>query len=396
MRPMTHVLPAFAVILTFLFTSWAAAAQTVKIGMLGTYSGPFAAYGEQMDRGLKLYMKLHQDRLPAGVTVEVISRDDDGPLPDKAKALAQELIVRDHVQFLTGVTWTPNALALAPLVTEAKLPMVLLNAATSIVTTKSPYIVRFSFTEWQSSYTLGRWAAGTSKRAMTLVSDFAPGHDAEEAFTKSFTAAGGQIVRSVRMPLQTIDPAPFVQRVADVRPEVLFVFVPAGQTSLRIMKSYDDLGLRKSGVKLIGSGVITADEELQNMGDVALGTVTAYHYSPAGDRPANRAFNAAFAKEYGDKVVPTLMTIAAWDAMDAIYTAIVEQKGRLDPDRTMKILSHYKGDSPRGPIAIDPATRDIVQNVYIREVRRVGGQLGNVEIETIPNVKDPWKELQSK
>jgi branched-chain amino acid transport system substrate-binding protein len=380
-----------------LCTAASALAQTVKIGMLATYSGPGAAYGEQMERGMRLYMKQNADQLPRGVKVELVVRDDGGPLPDKAKALAQELIVRDKVQLLTGFVWSPNALAIAPLATEAKVPMVIMNAAASVITTRSPYAVRFSFTEWQHAYTIGQWAAKKYKRAYVLVSDFAPGHDAETAFSKSFTEGGGQIAGTVRTPIQSLNYAPYLQRVRDEKPEVLFVFVPAGQPATAVVKTFADLGLAKAGVKLIGSGNIASDEELDNMGDAVLGVVTAYHYSPTADRPANKAFTAAFAKEYGEKVVPTLMTVAAWDAMDAIYGAIRAQNGRLDPDKTMQILSHYKNaKSPRGPIAIDPETRDVVHNEYIRETRRVGGHIVNVELETIPDVKDPWKEMNRK
>jgi branched-chain amino acid transport system substrate-binding protein len=354
-------------------------------------------FGEQMERGFRLYMKRNADKLPPGVSVELVIRDDTGPQPDKAKQLAQELIVRDKVQLLTGMMWTPNALAIAPLATEAKIPVVIMNAAASVVTLRSPYFVRVSYTEWQHAYPLGQWAARKYKRASQLVADFAPGHDAEEGFAKGFTEGGGQIVGKVRTPLQTADFYPFLQRIKDEKPEVLFAFVNSGPRATQLMKAYSELGLDKAGIKLIGSGNITTDEELNNMGEAALGVVTVYHYSPAADRPANRAFIAAFAKEYGENVIPTIFTLGGWDGMDAIYTAIREQNGRIDPDRTMEILRHYKNpNSPRGPISIDPETRDIVHNEYIREVRRVGGKLVNVELETLPNVKDPWKEFNRK
>jgi|SRR5579871_6748250 len=369
-------------------------AQTVKIGIISTYTGLNATFGAEMDRGVKLYQKLNADKLPPGVRIEMVVRDDGGPLPDKAKGIAQELIVRDKVQILTGIVWTPNALAIAPLVTEAKVPMVVMNAAGSAVTTRSPYIVRFSYTEWQGSHVIGEWAARKYKRAYTLVSDFAPGHDNEESFTRSFTQGGGRIVGSVRTPVVNPDFAPFVQRVKDEKPDVLFAFVAGGAAATQLMKASANQGLDKAGIGLIGTGNIVWDTELPNMGDLPLGIVSAYHYSPVGDRPANKAFTAAFAKEYGDKVVPTAMTVAAWDAMDAIYTAIREQNGVIDPDKTMEILRHYKtAQSPRGPLMIDPQTRDVVHNEYIREVRKVDGRLANVEIETIPDVKDPWKEI---
>jgi branched-chain amino acid transport system substrate-binding protein len=309
----------------------------------------------------------------------------------------QELIVRDKVDLLAGFIWTPNAMAVAPLVTEAKVPTVILNAASSQITTRSPFFVRFSFTEWQVSYPLGQWAAKRYKRAYELVSDFAPGHDAEEAFEKGFAEGGGQVIGKVRAPLSTLDFVPFMQRAKDAKPDVVYAFVPAGRLSVQVMKAFVDLGLDKAGIKLVGSGNITTDEELANMGDVTLGTFTSYHYSMAGERAPNRAFQARFAKEYGDKAIANFTTVTAWDAMDAIYAAIRAQAGRLAPERTVELLRHYKTEeSPRGPIWIDPETRDIVQNIYIREVRRVGGQLANIELEVIPAVKDPWKALNRK
>src|SRR5262245_42542433 len=268
------------------------AAQTIKVGAVLTLSGPNATLGDNMDKAIKLYMKLNQDKLPAGVKVEIITRDDGGPNPDKAKQLSQELIVRDKVQFLTGMTWTPNAMSSAALSTEAKVPMVIMNAGTSVITTMSPYIVRLSFTLWQSSLPMGSWAAKRFKTAYVAVSDFGPGHDAEAAFTKGFTDGGGKVVGNVRIPLANPDFIPFMQRVKDAKPEAVFAFVPAGKQATAIMKAYGELGLDKAGVRFIGPGDITTDEELPNMGDVPLGVLTVFHYSAAADRPANKAFIA--------------------------------------------------------------------------------------------------------
>ena len=373
-----------------------AAAQTVKIGVVNTFSGPAASFGELGDKAMKLYMKLHANELPRGVKLELITRDDGGPNPDKAKQLAQELIVRDKVSLITGAVFTPNALAIAPLATEAKMPFLVINAGTSIVTTRSPYIVRDSFTLWQSSYPLGQWAAKKYKRAYTLVSDYGPGHDAEAAFSEAFKAGGGQIVGAVRVPVQNPDFAPYMQRVKDAKPDALMVFIPAGKTATAVMKTFADLGLAGAGVHLIGPGDITTDEELPNMGDVALGVMTVFHYSAAADRPANKRFVAAWKKEYGPQSTPNFAAVAAWDAMAMIYAALREQKGKLDAERTLDLFKHWKNpDSPRGPIAIDPETRDIVQSEYLREVRKVNGQLANVELETVATaLKDPWKELK--
>jgi branched-chain amino acid transport system substrate-binding protein len=375
----------------------AASAQTIKVGVINSYSGPFATLGDLMDKGMKLYMKLNADKLPPGVKIELIIRDDGGPNPDKAKQLAQELIVRDRVQFITGVVFTPNALAIAPLTQEAKVPFFIGNAGTSVITERSPYIARFSFTLWQSSYPLGAWASRRYKRAYIAVSDFAPGHDSEAAFERGFTEGGGKIVGKVRIPLANPDFVPFMQRVKDAKPDVLMAFTPAGRQATQMMKAYGDLGLDKAGIKFIGPGDITTDEELPNMGDVALGVITMHHYSAAATRPANKSFIAAWKKEYGEKSWPSFMSVGQWDAMDAIYTVIREQKGKVDPDRTMALVKKYKNpNSPRGPIAIDPETRDIIQNEYMREVKKVKGVLANVEFETFETVKDPWKELRKK
>lgn len=374
-----------------------ALAQTIKIGVINTNSGPNATLGEYIDKGMKLYMKLNESKLPPGVKVELVTRDDGGPNPDKSKQLAQELIVRDKVQILTGVVFTPNALAMAPLTAEAKVPFVIMNAGASVITTRSPYIARTSFTLWQSAYPLGQWAAKKYKRAYTAVSDYTPGTDSEEAFESGFTEGGGEIVGKVRMSLANPDFIPFMQRAKDTKPDVVFVFVPGGKQAAQVMKAYGDLGMDKAGIKFVGTGDLTTDEELPNMGEVPLGVITAHHYSSAGNRPANKAFVAAWKKEYGANSVPNFLAVGAWDGMDAIYYAIREQKGKIDPDKTMELLRGYKNpNSPRGPISIDPETCDIVQNQYIREVRKVDGQLANVEIETIPNVKDRWKELNNK
>ena len=386
-----------ALALAWLITT-GAAAQTIKIGVVNTFTGPAAAFGEMTDRAFKLYQKLHEKDLPPGIKLELLTRDDGGPNPDKARQLAQELVVRDRVQLLAGVAFTPNAMAMASLATEAKVPLILTNAGTSVVTTRSPYIARFSFTLWQSCVPLGEWAAKKYKRAFTLVADYAPGTDAEAAFGQGYKAGGGEIIGAVRVPVQNPDLAPYMQRVKDAKPDALMVFVPAGKMSTAVMKTFADLGLAAAGIKLIGPGDITTDEELPNMGDVALGVTTVFHYSAAAERPANKRFVEAWKKEYGANSTPNFAAAAAWDAMAAIFHLVREQKGKIDPDRTMELLKGYRNpDSPRGPIAIDPETRDIVQNEYLREVRKVNGQLANVELETVATaVKDPWKEMQKK
>jgi len=374
-----------------------ASAQTVKIGLINTYSGPMASNGDQIEKAINLFMKLGQCKLPPGVNLEIIKRDDTGINPETAKRLAQELIVRDKVQMITGVVWTPNALSIAPLVTEAKVPFIIMNAGTAMITERSPYIARTSFTLWQSSYPMGTWAAKRFKTAYVAVADFGPGHDAQEAFTRAFTAAGGKVIGTVRMPPPTSDFAPFLQRVKDAKPDTLFVFVPAGKSATAFMKGFGDLGLGQAGIKLIGPGDIVTDEELPNMGDVPSGVMTMFHYSAAGDRPANKSFVAAYQKEYGPNAWPNFISVGAWDGMQAICDVVRAQGGKVDADKTMLLLRGWKNpNSPRGPIEIDPRTRDIVQNEYVRETKRVGGIMKNVELETFPMVKDPCKEFTQK
>ena len=370
-------------------------AQTIKVGLIGTYSGPGAAQGDQLDKGVKLYMKLNADKLPPGVKVEIVQRDDTGPNPDVAKRVAHDQLLRDRVQIITGIVWTPNLAAIAPLSAEAKIPVISMNAAGAKVLGMSPYMARASFTLCQSSYPAGQWAAKKYKRAYTAVSDFAPGHEAEGCFVRGFKEGGGEIVGSVRIPLANPDFVPFMQRIKDAKPDALFAFNPAGKQAAAMMKAYGDLSMDKANIKYLGTGDIVTDEELAGMGDVALGVTTVHHYSAAGDRPANKVFVAAYKKEYGENLNPGFMVVGAWDAMDAIYGAIRAQGGTIDAQKTVDFWKTYKNpNSPRGAFSIDPETRDAINPEYLREVRKVGGKLANVELEVITTaIKDPLKEF---
>ena len=389
MRFSKYVLAAAALVLAI-----PAQAETVKVGLLLTFSGPAASLGDLMKKSIDLYVKQHEKELPPGTKVELVYRDETGPNPEVTKRLAQELITRDRVQFLAGFTYTPNAMAVAPLATEAKVPMIVMNAGTSAIVRQSPYIARTSFTMWQSGYPLGQWAAKQQgvKTGYTAVADYAPGHDIEASFKRGFTEAGGQVIGEVRMPVLAPDYTPFMQRIKDAKPDVLCVFVPAGKQATALMKAYQDLGMAQAGIRLVGPGDITPDEELVNMGDVPSGIITTmHHYSAAADRPANKAFVGAWKQAYGADSEPGFMAVGAWDGMAAIFHAIKEQKGKIDPDKTMALFKGWKNaNSPRGPMMIDPDTRDIVQNEYLRKLDRVGGKLSNVEVETIQNVSDPW------
>jgi branched-chain amino acid transport system substrate-binding protein len=347
-----------------------------------------------MQKGIDLYVKEHEKDLPPGVKIELIKRDDTSK-PDVGKRLAQELIARDHVPLLAGVILSPVAAAVAPLTAEAKVPFVDTNAAGVAIPRISPYVVRVSFTLWQEGYPIGKWAAEQGwKTAYTAVSDFIPGHDAEAAFTKGFTDGGGKIVGSDRFPPTNPDFTPFIQRVKDAKPDVAFLWVPAGQQATAMMKAAKDLGLREAGINITSTQDLLPDEELPNMGDAALGLVTSGTYSADAKRPANGAFLSVWKGAYGDKVIPDFFSVDGWDGMAMIFDLIKSTKGQFTADQAMAFFKTWKDpDSPRGPIAIDPATRDIVQNIYIRRVEKVDGKLADVEIKTIPMVKDPWKEL---
>ena len=369
--------------------------KAVKVGIVLTYSGPDASIGEAIDRGAELYRTLHKADLPEGVELQLIKRDETGPTPDVAKRLARELIVREGVQILTGGQWTPNVSAIAPLATEAGIPYVVMSSGTASTTRLSPFLVRVAFTTWQHSYHLGKWAAANGlTRVSTVVSDYAAGLDAEDAFVQGFKGAGGQIVSSVRAPLRTADYVPFLERIRRDKPQAVYGFNPGGPEATRFIKAYHDLGLAAAGIQLIGPNAIVPDDELKNMGEAALNVISASHYSAAGDRPANRTFVNEWKKAYGQDTVPNYFAVGGWDGMAAIFAVIREQNGVLDPKRSQEILTNWSNpDSPRGPMRIDPETRDVIHNIYIRRVQQVDGELRNVEFATIPDVKDPWKEL---
>ncbi len=382
---------AGAIAIFALVTGGAHAAEAIKIGLILTYSGPFADNARQIDNGVKLYMKQHGDTV-AGRKVEIIRRDSTGAAPDLAKRLAQELVTREKVDFLAGFVLTPNALAAADVASEAKVPMVIMNAATSVITTKSPYVARVSFTLPQVTVPLAQWAARNGIRQVyVMTSDYGPGHDAAAAFEKAFTAAGGTIAGKVAMPLQSPDFAAYVQRLGDLHPQAVFLFVPAGQQPTALMKTFAEQGLTRSGLKILATGDVTDDAVLQGMGDAALGIITTHHYSYAHDSAANKAYIAAYAEAYGNDIRPNFMSVGGYDGMAAIYRVIEALKGNLDGAKAMAVLKGMRIDSPRGPIAIDAETRDVVQTVYVRRVENVGGRLLNVEFDRIADVKDPGK-----
>ncbi len=376
--------------------SGAATAQTVvKVGLINSYTGFVAQAGDLGQKGIDLYFKEHEKDLPPGVKIELLRRDDTSN-PEVGKRLAQELIARDNVQLLAGVVLSPVAAAIAPLTAEAKVPLLISIAAAGVQIPRiSPYVARVTFTLWQQAYPIGKWAAGQGwKTAYTAVSDFIPGHDSEAAFTKAFTDGGGKIVGAVRFPPTNADFVPFVQRIKDAKPDVAFLWVPAQQQAVAMIKAVRDLGLRNAGIAITSVQDLLPDEGLPAMGDTPVGLITAGTYSVAGPRPANKAFLAAWKRAYGEESIPDFLSVDAYDAMGAIFDLVKATNGKFTGDEAMTFFKGWKNpNSPRGPIMIDPETRDIVQNVYIRRAEMLDGKLANVEFETIPMVKDPWKEL---
>ena len=364
------------------------AAEPIKIGLLTPYSGPFADMGRLIDAGVKAYVKAHGDTV-AGRKIEVITRDTTGPAPEVGKRLAQELVVRDNVDFLMVGGFTPETITAGTVASAAKKPLLVVNASSTGITDKIPYGVRYSFSFRQITRPLGVWAAKNGyKKMMTLVADYGPGIDCENAFKDGFTSGGGTIVESVRTPLKSPEFGPFIQKVKDAKPDALFVWVPQGDQALGVVKTYFERGLDAAGIKLVILGDDMDEPVFNALGDKVKGLVTSLHYSTAHATAENRKFLKAFGEVTGNAIQPNFMSVAAYDGMAAIYEAVKRQNGNLaDGAKTLEILSGLQLESPRGRIVIDPATRDVTQAVYIRRVETHNGKLENVEFETIPDVK---------
>jgi branched-chain amino acid transport system substrate-binding protein len=379
-----------------MFVAPAQAQDTIKIGLIMPYSGQFADTAKQMDAAINQYVKQHGDTV-AGKKIEFIRKDTGGVAPDVAKRLAQELVVRDKVDVLGGFILTPNAMAAGDISAEAKKFMVVMNAATSIITTKSPYMARTSVTIPQLQEPFGGWAYKSGVRKVyTMVSDYGPGHDAEQAFIRGFKEAGGEVIGSVRMPVANPDFSAFVQRAKDLSPEAIFIFIPGGAQPAAFAKALQERGIDPKKTKILGQGEITMDDNaLKSMGDAGVGIITAFHYGHSHDSAMNKAFVKAF-NEANNGRNPDVFSIGGWDGIHLIYEALKKTGGKTDGEALIAAAKGMKWESPRGPIMIDPETRDIVQTVYIRRVENVGGNYVNVEFDKIENVKDPVKERMKK
>jgi branched-chain amino acid transport system substrate-binding protein len=375
-----------------------AQAENVKIGVMLPYSGVNADLGDVQDKAIDLYMKLHGKDI-APHTVELIKRDEGPPSGANAKTVATELITRDKVNLILGVVFSPSAIAMAPVMTQAKVPFVIANAGTAWITTLSPYIVRFSFSMWHPAYPMGTYAAKNlnCKTAAMGFTDFPPGKDSTEAFKTGFEKAGGKITDAIPMgnPAQVPDMTPFFQRVKDAKPDCFYVFIPSGSHASAVVKAYGEVGLRQAGVKLVGPMDVVPDSKLQPMGDAAIGTIVMSSYSNDLDTAVNKQFVKAWHDAYGADNHPDFMSAAAWDAMHATFQTIKKLNGKFDGDQFVAALKAWSGEGPRGKVSIDPATRDIVQDERALEViRKPDGKLGHRVLGTISAVKDECKELK--
>ncbi|HEU4644964.1 MAG TPA: ABC transporter substrate-binding protein [Burkholderiales bacterium] len=375
-----------------------ASAQTVKVGVVLPFTGVGAEFGQQVDRGMQMYMKLNAGAF-APYKVELVRRDSKNPSGAEAKTAVQELIAQEKVDLLTGFIYSPDAIASAPLATAAKKPMVIMNAGTAWITNLSPMISRVSFSMWHAGHAMGEAAANSLKAKTAVVgyTDYPPGKDSLDAFKRGFETAGGSVVDAIPMggPGQVPDFTPFFQRAKDKKPDVFFVFVPAGDHAVSVMKTYTALGMREAGIKLVGPGDITQDIKLQSMGKDAVGLITVHHYNADLDNVANRRLVAAWKQEYGADSTPDFMAVQGYDGMAAIAHVVRTLGGRIDAEGAMKALKGWKYDSPRGPISIDPATRDIVMNEYLSELVLKDGRLVQKNIGVIEAVKDMCKELKA-
>jgi branched-chain amino acid transport system substrate-binding protein len=375
-----------------------ATAQTVKLGVVLPYTGVGAEFGQQVDRGMQMFMKLNPNAF-GPYKIEIVKRDSKTPSGAEAKVAVQELVAQEKVDLLTGFIYSPDAIASAPLLTEAKRPAVIMNAGTAWITNLSPMISRVSFSMWHAGHAMGEAAVKLVKAKTAVVgyTDFPPGKDSLDAFKRGFESSGGKVIDEIPMggPGQVPDFTPFFQRAKDKKPDVFFVFVPAGDHAAAVVKTYGALGMRAAGIKLVGPGDITQDIKLQAMGDNAVGMITIHHYNADLENAANKRLVAAWKKEYGPNSTPDFMGVQGYDGMAAIAHVVTTLKGKVDPDGAMNALKGWKfADSPRGPIMIDPATRDIVMNEYLSEIIKKDGRLYQKNIGVITAVKDMCKELK--
>jgi branched-chain amino acid transport system substrate-binding protein len=376
-----------------LMVAGTAYADEIRIGVIASFSGPYSNWGKRIKEATDLYVE-QQNGKAGSNTIKVIYRDVGGNNPARARQLAEELVVRDKVQYLAGLEFTPTALAVADVATQAKIPTIINNSGTSGVLAKSPYLLRAGYTEWMVTTPLAKWVAEQGgKKVFLAAADYAPGLDAISTFKNSFTEAGGTIVGELKIPLDTSDFSTYMQKIKEAKPEYLFMFMPVGPSSVSFIKAFVERGLDKAGIKLLATAE-TEESELPAYGDAATGIVTALHYSPASTSPANQAFLAALRKKYGPDYMPNVASISAYDSMKMIFEMIRATDGKQDGDKAMAAIKGYSWESPRGYVTVDPQTREFVQNIYIRRIEKIGGVYINKPIKTYAAAKDPGVKVQ--
>jgi branched-chain amino acid transport system substrate-binding protein len=386
---------AIAAAAVSLLAANASAQQTVKVGLIANFTGGMAVYGSQFQQAIQAYQAIHGTSVkgPGGetITIEYVYRDATTAGPAKAKQLAEELVLRDKVQFLAGFDLTPHALSVGEIANQAKVPVIIMNAATAMITRTSPYYVRLSMTVPQYVVPIANWAYKNGyRKVFTVVSDFAPGYDAESYFAKTFKAQGGEIVGSLRTPMTETNFSVYMERVLVAKPDALYMMQPGGATSIAFLKAYVERGLKAANIQLMATGE-TAALYLKNFGDDVIGTVSSFPYTETNTTPENIKLRAQLVKMFGADAIPDIASAAAWDGTDLIYKAVAALGASAEGLKYVDFMKGQKLDSPRGPIMIDPQERDIVQNIYIRKVQKVDGRLVNIDMETAPMVKDPWK-----
>jgi branched-chain amino acid transport system substrate-binding protein len=368
-------------------------ADEIRIGVIASFSGPYSNWGKQIQEASDLFLEQQKGKVGAH-TIKLIYRDVGGNNPARARQLAEELVVRDKVQYLAGLEFTPTALAVADVATQAKVPTVINNAGTSGILSRSPYLLRAGYTQWMVATPLAKWTAEQGgKKVFLAAADYAPGLDAIAAFRKAFVDAGGTVVGELKIPLNTTDFAPYMQKIKEANPEYLYMFMPLGPSAVSFIKTYGARGLDKAGIKLMATAE-TEESEVHSYGDAAAGIVTALHYSPASTTPANQAFVAALRKKYGPATIPNVASISAYDSMKLIFEMIRATDGKQDGDKAMAAIKGYAWESPRGPVTVDPQTRELIQNVYIRRIVKVGGVYVNQPFKTYTGIKDPGLKVQ--
>jgi len=387
------LIPALLAGCAFAGTMQAAHADEVRIGVIASFSGPYSSWGKHIKEATDLYVAQQNGKV-GNHTIKVIYKDVGGNNPARARQLAEELVVRDKVQYIAGLEFTPTAMAVVDVATQAKIPTVINNSGTSGVLKRSPYLLRSGYTQWMVATPLAKWTAEQgAKRVFLAVADYAPGQDALNTYKKSFTEAGGTIVGELKIPMNTTDFSTYMQKVREAKPEYVYMFMPVGPLSVAFIRAYVERGLDKAGIKLEATAE-TEESELGGYGDAAAGIVTALHYSPSSTTPVNTKFVAALKQKYGAGSIPNVGSISAWDSMTMIFQMIKATDGKQDGDKAMAAIKGYAWESPRGPVTVDPVTRELVQNIYIRKVEKVDGAYANKPFKTYPAVKDPGNKIE--